>query len=193
MENPQIQYQQVPQSDSFSNKNLIIIMLAVLLTLSFVGINVLDVMSNIIKAIISIFGPLVQHFLSAIGYTTGTVINKTADVVSDTAKASIDIAEGTVQDVGNLMIKASSGGVGADAKKNLNAVINNSKHANTDPDPDSTENPIQKPIASGKGGWCLVGEYKKKRGCVEVSDADKCMSERVFPTQKMCLNPAQGA
>lgn len=193
MENQQIQYQQVPQSDSFSNKNLIILMLVVLLTLSFVGINVLDVVSNIIKAIISIFGPLVKHFLSAIGYTTGTVINKTADVVSDTAKAGIDIAEGTVQDVGNLMIKASSGGVDADAKKNLNAVINNSKHSKSDPDPDSTENPIQKPIASGKGGWCLVGEYKNKRGCVEVSDSGKCMSERVFPTQKMCLNPAQGA
>ena len=193
MENPQIQYQPVPPPDSFSNKNLIILMLTVLLTLSFVGINVLDIISNIIKAIISIFGPLVKHFLSAIGYTTGTVINKTADVVSDTAKAGIDIAEGTVQDVGDLMIKASSGGVDDNAKKNLNAVINNSKHAKTDPDPDSTENPIQKPIASGKGGWCLVGEYKNKRGCVEVSDSGNCMSERVFPTQKMCLNPAQGA
>lgn len=193
MENQQIQYETVPQTDSFSNKNLIILMLVVLLALSFIGINVLDVMSNIIKGIISIFGPLVAHFLSAIGYTTGTVINKTADVVSDTAKAGIDIAEGTVQDVGNLMIKASSGGIGDDAKKNLNAVINSSKYSNTDPDPDSTENPIQNPIASGKGGWCLVGEYKKKRGCVEVSDSSKCMSERVFPSQKMCLNPTQGA
>lgn len=193
MENPQIQYETAPLPESFSNNNLIIIMLSALLLLSFVGIDVLDIVNNIIKAIISLFGPIFQNLMSTIGYTTGTVINKTADIVSDTAKSGIDIAEGTVQDVGNIMISASSGGINPDTKKHLNSVINNSKHPRTDPGPDSTENPIQNPIASKKQTWCLVGEYKNKRGCIEVSGANKCMSEQVFPTQKMCLNPAQGA
>jgi hypothetical protein len=193
MENQPNQYDAVPQSESFRNSNLIIVMLTILLILSFVGINLLDITSNIIKAFVAIFGPLVKTFMAAIGYTTGTVINKTADIVSDTAKSGIDIAEGTVQDLGNLMISASSGGVNAETKKHLNSVINTSKHPLADPDPDSTENPIQNPIASKKGSWCLVGEYKNKRGCLEVTSASKCMSEQIFPTKKMCLNPAQGA
>lgn len=190
METIQPRYETLQRTESFSDKNYIILVLVGLLLLSFVGINVLDVASNLIKALTSIIGPLVSQLLSAIGYTTGTVINKTADVVSDTAKSGIDIAEGTVQDVGNLIISASSGG---GMKTNLDASINSSKRSKTDHAPDSTENPIQNPIASKKGTWCLVGEYKNKRGCVEVSNANKCMSEQVFPTQKMCLNPAQGA
>ena len=187
MESIQPRYETLQRTESFSDKNYIILVLTGLLVLSFVGINVLDLASNLIKAVTSIVGPLVAQLLAVIGYTTGTVINKTADVASDTAKTGIDIAEGTVQDVGNLLISASAG-----TNKPLDIAINRSKHAKPDPVPDSTENPIQNPIARKKGAWCLVGEYKNKRGCVEVSNANKCMSQQVFPTQNMCLNPAQG-
>jgi len=54
---------------------------------------------------------------------------------------------------------------------------------------DTTANPVQNPISSGKSQWCLVGEYENRRGCVEVEDANKCMSGQLFPTQQMCLNP----
>jgi hypothetical protein len=188
MESIQPRYETLQRTESFSDKNGIILVLMLLLALSLVGINVLDLASNLIKAITSIVGPLLAQLLAAIGYTTGTVINKTADIASDTAKSGIDIAEGTVQDVGNLLISTSSG-----TNKHLDVAINRSKHAKVDHAPDSTENPIQNPIASKKGAWCLVGEYKNKRGCVEVSNTSKCMSQQVFPTQKMCLNPAQGA
>ena len=58
-----------------------------------------------------------------------------------------------------------------------------------DPEPDAPENTIQKPITSTKYNWCLVGEYQNKRGCMPVTESDKCLSGQVFPTQKMCLNP----
>lgn len=192
METVQPRYETLP-SESFSGKNMIIIVLIVLLGLSLVGINILDMVSNLIKTVTAIFGPLITQMLSILGYTTGTVINKTADIVSDTTKAGIDIAEGTVQNVGDLLISASSGGVNIDAKKQLDSAINNSKKKVTIPEPDTTENPIQNPIAKGKGRWCLIGEYENRRGCIEVSEDSKCMSNQVFPTQKMCLNPAQGA
>ena len=57
------------------------------------------------------------------------------------------------------------------------------------PSNDISENPIQKPISSNKTGWCLVGEYKNKRGCIEIGEHEKCMSGQVFPEQQMCLNP----
>ena len=87
-------------------KNVVILVLCVLLFFSFLGINLLDILSNFIKLIIRIFGPLISQLLSVLGFTTGTILNKSADVISDTGKTALDIAEGTVQNVGNLMIKA---------------------------------------------------------------------------------------
>jgi outer membrane biosynthesis protein TonB len=57
------------------------------------------------------------------GYTAGAVINKTADVVSDTTKVGIDIAEGTVQSVGNLLIKSSGAVVDPNAKRLLDNAV----------------------------------------------------------------------
>jgi len=98
-------------SESFSGKNIIIIVLGILLLFSFLGVNILDYISNIIKAIILIFTPIVTSVLSLFGYTIGTVINTTSEVISDTAKVGIDVAEGTAQNLGNLLISASKGGI----------------------------------------------------------------------------------
>ena len=173
--------------ESFSGKNFIIIILLVLLSLSFFGVNLLDYISNIIKTFIAIFAPIVKQILSLFGYTTGAVINKTADVASDTAKTGIDVAEGAVQSVGNLLMSASKGGVDTDE---LDSALNVAKPKTmNDPDNDTTANPIQNSISAGKTGWCLVGEVADRRGCIMVDDDAKCMSRQMFPSKKMCLNP----
>jgi hypothetical protein len=56
------------------------------------------------------------------------------------------------------------------------------------PKPAETTNPINTPSINNNK-WCLVGEYEGKRGCISVSDEDKCLSGQVFPNQQMCLNP----
>jgi len=173
----------------FSNKNFIIILLIILLVFSFLGINILTISGNIMQTFIQIFGPLVSQILSIFGYTTGTVINKTADVVADTAKTGIDIAEGSIQSVGNILRDASQSNVDVKSKQSLDTALNQGMLKGNEPRADSTENPIQKPISSGKQNWCLVGEYQGKRGCIEVGEHDKCLSGQVFPNQKMCLNP----
>jgi len=207
MDNNQIRYEPLSrpspvifnennQSPLISN-NKIIIILSVLLILSFLGINILDVISNIIKAIIAILGPPVGQLLAVFGYTSGTLINKGADVVSDTAKVGIDIAEGTVQNIGNLLISASSGNVPTNLTQinPLDIKLNQDKQISTPKQPveDTAENPIQKPISSSKSGWCLIGEYENRRGCIEVGEQDKCLSGQIFPNQKMCLNPTMTA
>jgi hypothetical protein len=174
----------------FSSKNTIIVILTILLILSFLGINLLDIVSNIIKSIVYILGPFISQILAVFGYTSGTLINKSADVVSDTAKIGIDIAEGTVQNIGNLLISASSGSI-----KPLDIKLSQDKptSAPTQPAEDTSENPIQKPISASKSGWCLIGEYENRRGCIEVGEQDKCLSGQIFPNQKMCLNPTMTA
>jgi hypothetical protein len=176
-------------STMFSNNNIIIILLVVLLIFSFLGINILTILGNIFQNFVQIFGPMVSQILSIFGYTTGTVLNKTADVVSDTAKAGIDIAEGSIQSVGNILRDASNPNVNDKTKYSLDNALNTGKVSSGEPNADSSENPIQRPISSGKQTWCLVGEYQGKRGCIEVNEHDRCLSGQVFPSQKMCLNP----
>ena len=114
-------------SDMFSNKNMIIVVLVILLILSFLGINLLAIFGNLIQTIVAIFGPLVNQILSIFGYTAGTVINKSADIAGDTAKAGIDIAEGTLHSVGYILRDASKGHVANDAKANLDNALNNAR------------------------------------------------------------------
>lgn len=184
----------IPQSSSLSStqyndpKNVAIFVLCVLLVFSFLGINLLDIISNFIKLIIKIFGPLISQILSILGFTTGTILNKSADVVSDTGKVALDIAEGTVQNVGDLMIKASKSGVNMETQSELEKALQMNRLENQAQD-DVSENPIQKPISSNKNGWCLIGEYENKRGCIEVNDSEKCMSGQVYPTRQACVNP----
>jgi hypothetical protein len=180
-------------NDMFSNKNTIIMLLIFLLILSFLGINLLNISGDIIQRISNIFGPVFVNFLSLFGYTTGTVINKTADVVADASKTGIDIAEGTAQSVGGLFLKASQN---LSNQPSLETPQPESKQppkpkseSKPEPEPDTTKNPIQKPISSIKARWCLVGEYEGRRGCIAINEHDKCLSGQVFPTQQMCLNP----
>jgi hypothetical protein len=164
----------------FSNKNIFIVVLLILLVFSLLGINLLIVFGNFFQLVMNILGPTINQILSAVGYTSGTVLNQTTNVVEKTAKTGVDIAGGAVHSVGNLLIDAGK-----------NSIIKPSEPVNppTPPAPDTTENPIQKPISAAKTNWCLVGEYEGRRGCIEIGEHDKCISGQVFPNQKMCLNP----
>jgi hypothetical protein len=169
-------------------QNALIIILLVLLIFSLLGINILSIFGNVFESGVSIIKPIVLQVLSIFGYTTGSLINTTADAVSDTTKTGIDIAEGTLQSVGNLLIDASKANTPEDLKRAVH-FSPLSLNERGEPIPDDATNNIQKPITSGKSQWCLVGEYQNKRGCVEVGKEDKCMSGQVFPSQMTCMNP----
>ena len=179
------------ESNMFSGKNLVILVLTGLLIFSFLGINLLSSLDNIIQTILSVFGPLITQILSVFGYTAGTVIDKSTDVATDVAKAGIDIAGDTIQSAADLLKDASRKNVNSDAVQQLDKSINASTIVNKPPKDDDNNSPIQNPITSNKTNWCLVGEYQGKRGCIEVDDESKCMSGQTFPTQHMCLNPTR--
>jgi hypothetical protein len=186
---------QVPIMDESStggvSNKMIIFVLTALLILSFLGINLLTMFGGFIDATISILGPFISQVLSIFGYTTGSVINKTADIVGDVAKTGVDVAEGSLQSVGTILKDASRKHVDPAAASQLDNVLNVAPSSPTveDPVPSPSESPIQKPITAGKAGWCLVGEYEGKRGCVQVGEEDRCMSGLLFANQNACLNP----
>ena len=146
--------------------------------MTYFGINVLNIFGDTIQKSVDIVSPFVSQILDLIGNSTGAVVNKTAEVSSDVAKEGVDIAEGTVKSIGNIMI-----GEDAIGRPQHTAYMN-------DPVPDSPEDNIQKSLSSAKTKWCLVGEYQNKRGCIDLSESDKCLSGQVFPNEEMCLNPS---
>lgn len=181
-------------------KTMIIVLLIFFLLITVLGINVLTILGNVLQNLANFFGPVLSRFLNALGYSAGTALDKVSDVTAEVAKGGIDLADGALNDIGGLLK-----GTGPDPSltppppantpTQPPANIPTQPPANTptqppaEPSPDSSENNIQKPITSDKWSWCLVGEYQNKRGCIEITDTDKCMSGQVFPSQKMCLNP----
>ena len=177
------------------NNQLVIISLLIILGLSFLGINIFIVIGNLLESLLKIVGPLFKQILSIFGYTTGTALNKGADVAADVAKTGVDIAEGSLQSVGNVLRDASRDNVNPSAVSGLDGALNSSTASSTyvEPSPSASANPVQRPITSGKTGWCLVGEYEGKRGCVAVGEQDRCMSGQIFPSQVACMNPSNYA
>lgn len=182
-----------PIASTRSNSNMdwkivMIAILIILLILMYLGVNFFNIFGNSLQSIVNLTSPVVSKLLAAFGYATGETLNQTADVASDTVKTGVDVAEGVVQSVGNILIDASEE---ADPSGRLKNDLERSSNISSvnEPKKDSTESPIQNSISAGKQNWCLIGEYQNKRGCVPVTESDKCLSGQVFPNQQMCLNP----
>lgn len=162
------------------SKNSIILVLVVLLILSFLGINILSIGSNLLSAVSNIVVPFFINILAFLGYTTGTLLSTSSVIVGESAKKAIDVAQDTLHESGNALVNISK-------TKLLGDSIQTGKHNNVfDPEPVSASNPV---ITKNNSGWCLVGEYKDQRGCVEVDETDKCMSGQIFPSKQACLTP----
>lgn len=168
----------------FSNKTIIIIMLCVIILLILLNYRI----GNIFRNIAAMVYNFIMKIFAFFGFVSGSVINVTADVTADVARTGVDIAEGTLHSVGNILTGTPDQQQLPDLDKKLNTSTIGQRNAQI-PSPDTTENPIQNQISQEKSSWCLVGEYKGRRGCIEVSEHDKCMSGQVYPSQKMCLNP----
>lgn len=174
-----LQSQLPSSSNNDSSKNIIIIALLIILVLSLLGINLFTIMGEGLQKFINFSKP----FISDLGYDTGIIIDKSSDVLSDASKTGIDILNGTVHSVGDLLIKASG------ENNEHNNINQPSTKPPTPPEPAHSTNPVLNTPSVNKSKWCLVGEYNGNRGCISISDQDKCLSGQVFPSQKMCLNP----
>ena len=181
----------IDTSNTSMFSNNVVIALLVIVIFGFLGINLLVISGNAIKTLTDLFGPVILKVTSMLGYSTGHLVNTTADVVADGAKLGIDIAEGTTQSIGNLLKDASKGGMDESDKRNLEKALTPKQCSKTaSPEPDKSSNVIQTAISSKKAGWCFIGEDNGARGCVAVDEHDKCMSGQIFPSKETCLAPS---
>ncbi len=159
-------------------KNLIIIFLLILLILTFFGINILGVSANIVK---------ITYYYFAVIF--GSLMNEISTMFSNILKTIIDILDGIIKTIGNMLISSSNLNnttLNTSFPKLDLSINNNDRQQLNEPKEDTTENPIQNPISSNKNNWCLIGEYQNKRGCVEVSQNYKCMSGQLYSTKQEC-------
>lgn len=178
------------ESSLFSIKDVFIVLLVLLLIFSFLGINLLSVSGEAFEYIKDTFFPMIEKLAAMFGYSTGIMIDKTAETSAEAIKYSADVANGALGSLSDLLIAASKPKLESDEQTALdNTLTLNKPLCSKDPVPDSSVSATQAPIAASKQKWCLVEDSGAQRGCVRVEDADKCMSGQVFPHQEMCLNP----
>ena len=190
-------------------KNILLLVLLCLVVAMFIGINVFYTAGNVLDKIVRIFKPLITSILGLLGYTTGSVINKSADVVGSVGRFGLDIAQGTVQDVGGLIKNTSAPYVNNFTRKALDSVLtpshdysyvgefhvgeqqqqqNDETKAKTKEGFDiTTTTKIQNPISSNKAGWCLHEENELIRTAVAADEQHKCPSGQIFPSQMNCM------
>lgn len=181
----------------FNSKNFLIFFLLFILSLSLLGINFFDFIGTIFDKVMEVLKPVLSQSVSIFNSSAGTLINTSADAIQDVTQITGDVAAGSLHSVGNLLIKSSNDinqnmpriGGPLDISPHLDAAVNTSPAPKTEePKPNATTSPIQTTTAN-KGSWCLVGDFKEQRGCVEMREHDKCMSGQVYPSQSVCLNP----
>jgi hypothetical protein len=133
------------------------------------------------------------------GITFNYIINKFVDDTSSTlkqtimttvtgAKSSLNFTEKTFDKAVNIVDET----IGIEKPDDFNLNLK-SKNINTNllkkqikhiPKPDISMNNIKK-----KSGYCYIGEDRGFRSCIKVSQHDTCMSEQIFPTRDICINP----
>ena len=67
---------------------------------------------------------------------------------------------------------------------NSDSDINSDNKVSDDDSSSSTQ------IGMTKDKHCYIGTDRGFRSCIEVGEADKCMSGDIFPTHEMCINPS---
>lgn len=85
------------------NKDVLIILLSALLLLSILGVHFFHVILEAIENVVDRVLVLLGHVLAGVSYSTGEILNVSADTVSDVAKVTIDLGNGAVNDVGNVL------------------------------------------------------------------------------------------
>ena len=68
-----------------------------------------------------------------------------------------------------------------DKKDALQKALNDASQAGGEVVPDGAE--------SGKSGWCFIGSDNLSRTCAEIGVNDICMSDNIYPTKDVCINP----
>ena len=157
-----------PSTNGGYFKNIIIIILCLIVILLVLGINIFTIFTDFIKQFIGDTKPVAETSLPYAEYSSN--------------ESNMDIFNNSLKSISSIFQSNDT------TNKNIDNVINDSPIVTkTIPTPNETTNNINTPT-SAISKWCLIGEFNGTRGCISVTDQDKCLSGQVFPQKQMCLN-----
>ena len=105
-------------------------------------------------------------------------------IIGDSVKSSINLVRAMITTKLNKNEKATMKVPEKTTTSNLNKEINKKHGKNDIPQPHDTEDNIQ----SSKKKYCYIGHATPHNACVEINDTGKCLSGKVFKSQKECEN-----
>jgi hypothetical protein len=164
----------------------------IILILSFLGFNLLAYLGKITGSISDLFKPVMTFF----GYGVGETVKTTVNIAATGTKGLADVAAGTV----NSGINVLEQGLSSNRQYQNQNQNQNQRQSDTDaailnkvvlPMPDEAGSRTQQSKGGkSKAGYCYIGEDRGFRSCIQVGEADMCMSGDIFPTQDVCINPS---
>ena len=121
------------------------------------------------------------------GAAKGTEI--AVDTVAEGTKDTVSVA----QDVTNKGLDAVAEG-GEEITKRSESPIERQLDEEENTEKEAEDVDANSSFASNlkktvKGGYCYIGTDRTFRSCVKVDPGDVCMSNKVFPTKDICINP----
>ena len=165
----------------------------IIIILAFLGFNLFTYLGKVTGGVADVFKPI----LGVLGIGAGETIKQTVSVSAEGTKGVVDVAAGTVGSGVDLLEQGLTGNsqrnkiddASAGAGVALDAAVANAGNSD-DPVPDDAGSRTQSSKASGKAGYCYIGEDRGFRSCIKVNQADMCMSGDIFPSREICVNPS---
>ena len=90
------------------NKDYLIVILAILLILSVIGARFFNFLIDWLQILIDKVIIAFDKLLSGVFYSTGEILNVSSNAVAGVAKTTINLGNGAINDVGNLLKSAST-------------------------------------------------------------------------------------
>lgn len=144
-------------------KIITIVILLILLVFVTLGVNLLGDVANKIEYVLIIIYNFIRSIVISIGYNTGEIVNASSNTATNAAKIGIDITNGAINDIGNLL-----------KGQSIDVVLHSSKSSPSNPQPNNPH----------ESSWCFVN----KGYCIDIDKDDKCESGKIFSSQAKCLS-----
>jgi hypothetical protein len=157
----------------------------IILILIFLGFNIFTYLGNFTEWIRNLFQPVLAFFGYGVAQTTKQIVN----VSATGTKGLVDVTAGSVTGGIDMIQKGlSKKKKGKNAMKAIDNSVRNQQASEPMPDDAGSKTQASKP--RGKAGYCYIGEDRGFRTCIQVGEADMCMSGDIFPSHDICINPS---
>lgn len=179
----------------FSKINMTTIVLIVI-SLAILGLNIFSYLGEATEKTSGFLRPIVNELYNFFGYAVTDTAKKTINVSAKGAKLGVDVVAGTATSaidttqalaLDDDMPVPTENPIPTDVDSNVQRKKENNKKEKVISD--DSQSVFQKSNGSKKTGWCFIGEDKGVRSCIDVRKGDKCVSNEIFPSRELCMNP----